>query len=243
MISSLITSSCRTLRKFSTLSAPDGVTVVNNREQATAILQQLSSLPADTFFACDTEVADIDVTWQSPVGNGTVICASVYCGPDKDFGAGPKLWIDNLDGAEGVLDVFKPFFESETLKKVWHNYSFDRHVLWNHGIDCKGLGGDTMHMARTWNSARAKAGGYSLESLTNDLLNQRYVNIDCQDCFRIRFGDATSSKVPMKEIFSVPKLKKDGTPGKERILPPVETLQREEQWRNAWIDYSVYVCK
>lgn len=33
------------------------------------------------------------------------------------------------------------------------------------GIDCKGFGGDTMHMARLWNSSR-KGKGYSLESLS-----------------------------------------------------------------------------
>ena len=45
-----------------------------------------------------------------------------------------------------------------------------------------------MHMARLWNSARAKAGGYSLESLTADLIGMR--------------------KVPMKERFAVPRQKK-----------------------------------
>ena len=37
---------------------------------------------------------------------------------------------------------------------MWHNYSFDRAVLWNHEIDVRGFGGDTMHMARLWDSNR-----------------------------------------------------------------------------------------
>lgn len=44
----------------------------------------------------------------------------------------------------------------------------------------------------------------------------------------------------MKEIFSVPKLKKDGTPGKTMLLPPVEELQMGEDTREQWIEYSVY---
>lgn len=48
-----------------------------------------------------------------------------------------------------------------------------RHVLFNHGIDVQGFGGDTMHMARLWNASRTIGEGYSLEALTNDLLNAR----------------------------------------------------------------------
>lgn len=83
-----------------------------------------------------------------------------------------------------------------------------------------GLGGDTMHMARLWTTARAKKGGYSLEGLSTDLLGDR--------------------KVPMKERFGVPKPKQDGTPGKEKILPPVEQLQRDPDTRSDWIDYATY---
>ena len=61
-----------------------------------------------------------------------------------DFGNGPRIWIDNLDECEGTLDEFKDYFEDKNIKKVWHNYGFDRHVLYNHGIDVTGFGGDTM---------------------------------------------------------------------------------------------------
>ncbi len=36
------------------------------------------------------------------------------------------------DEQEAVFHAFKAFFEDEDIKKVWHNYSFDRHVLANH---------------------------------------------------------------------------------------------------------------
>jgi hypothetical protein len=41
--------------------------------------------PEEVYFACDTEVADIDVKSQSPVGHGTVICFSIYAGPWAHF--------------------------------------------------------------------------------------------------------------------------------------------------------------
>lgn len=92
---------------------------------------------------------------------------------------------------QDVLLSFKEVLESKSIRKVWHNYGFDRHVLYNHGIDACGLGGDTMHMARMWDTARALTGGYGLEGLSADLLNRR--------------------KVPMKELFATPKMKKVST--------------------------------
>lgn len=46
------------------------------------------------------------------------------------------LWVDNMDDSEGLLDEFREWFADPTTKKVWHNYGFDRHVLFNHGVDC-----------------------------------------------------------------------------------------------------------
>jgi DNA polymerase-1 len=52
--------------------------------------------PAPVVHAWDTEVVDINLDIQSPVGHGKVICASFYSGPDVDYGNGPRVWIDNL---------------------------------------------------------------------------------------------------------------------------------------------------
>ena len=45
----------------------------------------------------------------------------------------------------------------------------------NEGIDVQGFHGDTMHMARLWNTARDKINkngtGYSLEALSTDLVD------------------------------------------------------------------------
>ncbi|EQC28659.1 hypothetical protein SDRG_13536 [Saprolegnia diclina VS20] len=198
------------------------VTLVQDKQSAERVLQVLASLGPDHFHACDTEVAQIDVKKVGPVGNGHVTCLSIYSGPDVDFGNGPYVWVDNLDAADGTLEYFRGFLESQTTKKIWHNYSFDRHVLYNKttNINVQGLGGDTMHMARLWNTARFQKGGYSLEALSADLMHAR--------------------KKPMKELFGVPKLKKDGSAGKDLLLPLVEELQRFPEFRERWIRYSAY---
>ena len=164
----------------------NSITIVRTPEQAHIVMAALMKAKSETpqrIYACDTEVMDIDLAEVGPVGNGYVTCLSVYAGPDFDFGLGNKgpgstLWVDNLDDACGVLQEFKAWLEDEDVLKVWHNYGFDRHVLFNEGINVRGFGGDTMHMARLSDTGRMK---YSLESLTEDLLKKR--------------------KVPMKEIF------------------------------------------
>ena len=131
--------------------------------------------------------------------------------------APPSARFPGMGEGEAILQMFKPYLEDESILKVWHNYSFDRHMLSNHGINCRGFGGDTMHMARLENAARDK---YALEVLSADFLGVR--------------------KRPMKELFSRPKNKKDGTPGKVQELPPVEDIQRDPFFRPHWIYYSTY---
>mmetsp|Transcript_36196 Transcript_36196/g.34234 ORF Transcript_36196/g.34234 Transcript_36196/m.34234 type:complete len:946 (-) Transcript_36196:18-2855(-) len=179
-------------------------------------------------WACDTEVADIDLSLQGPVGNGRVTCVSIYSQCfDGDFGDGPgcALWIDNLGDADGVLQEFKAWFEDDTVRKVWHNYSFDRHVMGNEGINVMGFHGDTMHMARLWDTARDKisgGGGYKLEALTSELLD-----------------DQRFAKVGMKQLFGKGKLRKDGTESKILVLPNIKDLQLDPLVRDKFIKYSV----
>jgi hypothetical protein len=174
-----------------------GVTMVRTKEQARIVLEKLNQADPAIFHACDTEVMDIDLKSVGPIGNGYVTCASIYSGPTFDYGLGEEpgssLWIDNLDDACSILQEFKDWFENERFLKVWHNYGFDRHVMWNEGINVLGVGGDTMHMARLQDSSRSRLGqgnGYGLEALTNDLVQRR--------------------KEPMKEIFGIRRLRKDG---------------------------------
>lgn len=200
-------------------------TIVRTREQAQKVMQVLMNADPSIFHACDTEVMAISLKDVGPVGNGFVTCVSIYSGPDFDYGLGDgkgtTLWIDNLDDAYGIIQEFKPWFEDSRFLKVWHNYGFDRHVMWNEGIDCQGFGGDTMHMARLQDTSRLKSGqGYSLEALTSELLQRR--------------------KRPMKEIFGVPRTRKDGTPGSLVDIPPIDVLQRDPRFRKNFIEYSCY---
>lgn len=178
------------------------------------------------YHACDVEVASIDIKKETPVGHGDLACFSVYCGPDVDFdGNGSDcLWVDTLGPErEAILDCFRPYFENHDIKKVWHNYGFDRHVLERHALPARGFGGDTMHMARLYDTSR-ELKGYSLEALSRDILKNE-----------------SDVKTGMKELFGVPNVKKDGTEGKQLVLPDVRDIQQSQDGdvRTRWVRYSV----
>ncbi|CAM8944603.1 unnamed protein product [Rhodiola kirilowii] len=207
------------------------VLVVDSVRVAKEVVKKLTNEYKDLVHACDTEVAQIDVKQETPINHGEIICFSIYSGAHANYGAGKScIWVDVLDGGgREILLEFAPFFDDPTIKKVWHNYSFDKHIIENYGIVVSGFHADTMHMARLWDSSRRTNGGYSLEALTS---NEKVMNIPkvCKD------EEKLIGKVSMKTIFGRKKLKKDGSEGKIVCIPPVEDLQRDE--REPWICYS-----
>ncbi|KDD72311.1 hypothetical protein H632_c3533p0, partial [Helicosporidium sp. ATCC 50920] len=255
---------------------PRDVLVVDSAVAARRVAARLMSAElADRVFACDTEVASIDVAGQSPYLHGRVICLSIYAGPDLDFGAAPGqapgpagarrsiIWADTLlDGTEAtaaesraILEAFAPFLRCFRRQKVWHNYSFDRAVLAHEGLACGAFGGDTMHMARMWDSSR-KGKGYSLESLSSDPAlwippeeNDAGKKKGAADVERAtdRFlkplakrpaAFPAATKHSMKSEFARPRLLRSGQPGKVTYLPPVEEIQTDPDTRWRWIRYS-----
>ncbi|VAH53496.1 unnamed protein product [Triticum turgidum subsp. durum] len=208
----------------------DKVLVVDTVESARSVVQLLTTKYKSFIHACDTEVSNIDVKQETPVGHGDVTCFSIYSASsdaEADFGNGKTcIWVDVLDGERDVLMEFVPFFEDSAIRKVWHNYSFDKHVIENYGIKVVGFHADTMHLARLWDSSRRLDGGYSLEGLTND---SRVMGVVPKELQKI-------GKRSMKTIFGRKKIKKDGSEGKITTIESVEVLQRED--RELWISYS-----
>ena len=93
--------------------------------QAQRVVALLSTRYKDKVYACDTEVADIDVKTASPVGHGKLISFALYCGPDAHFGVGATApgrarsgWISlDCDDREGIVEVFKPFMRRTTTSE------------------------------------------------------------------------------------------------------------------------------
>lgn len=189
-----------------------GTTVVRTREEAQEVLKVLEELRGpERYHAIDTEVRG----WEpalSPYGHGEIICFSIYCGDDVNFGSGPRLWVDNLneDGTlRDLVECFREYLEDEGIQKVLHNYSFDRAMFLNAGVHVRGFAGDTMHMARLWHS---DLNGYSLELLGEQLLGRVW------------------RKTGFKELMDAEK------------AATVEGLHlsKNAKTREAWMDYSTF---
>jgi len=145
----------------------DGVTLVTDASAARRALQVLHRV-RDRVHAWDTETADVLVgrVSASPVNNGRVLCATCFCGDDVDFGNGPRLFVDNDGPAAGILrEHFGVYFADTSFRKVFHNYSFDKHMLRRHDIIVGGFHADTLHLARlfdtslaSWEGKAARAG-------------------------------------------------------------------------------------
>ena len=125
---------------------------------------------------------------------------------------------------EGVLAEFREYFAAPGLRKIYHNYSFDKAILsralWRAtGAEpaervLRGFHADTMHMSRLQDAGRLH---HSLAHLTSELLEERY------------------QKTPMKEKFSRPFVKKDGTLSKRLVMP--STVELQEEHKEAWVEY------
>lgn len=182
------------------------------------------------------------------------------------------------------MAAFKAFLESPVHLKVFHNYSFDSHVFANNGIYCKvgpglcvrpslallhspstplkvrllqGLGGDTVHMARLWDTSRTLRGGYKLSALCEDvrsfeLMAQRQGRIPsfasiskgCCLCAEAERPLETLQllgwgKTDMKKVFGRGTLKKDGTEGKLLRLPDSLDLHNSTDK----VVFNRYVCR
>lgn len=236
----------------------EGTTIVRTKEHAVRVVEILRSVP-ERIHAWDTETIHIDAKEQSPVGNGKIICASVFVGPDIDFGNGPRLFIDNYADAEGVIDVFKEYLEDPTYKKCFHNYGFDRHIFFNHGIDVKGFGGDTMHMARLVDPSKLP-GSYGLaslsESMEQDILQvkdhlmkawkEKYSKEPEKYAERLKtleFFEKNADKIKkinIKETFGFYKQLKDGTEGKILMFPDIEEMHTDSRYVRPWVEYSTF---
>lgn len=229
-----------------------GITIVRNKDQAKRVIEILNQ-NSNRIHAWDTETIGFDVKEQSPVGNGSIICATAFIGPEVNFGTGSKLFIDNYADSLGVIDEFKDYFENPDIYKVWHNYGFDRHIFFNHGINVLGFGGDTMHMARLSNPSRGPK-EYSLARCTHNYatLMTRVKSRLLKDLTKEHEKDpevaktikeyAANSKMRVKksmsELFSYHKPLKSGGLSKLAVMPTIEELHTGENFVEKWVDYS-----
>lgn len=95
-------------------------------------LQKLMQQPSVCF---DTETTSIDPLEAELVG------IAFSWAPGKGFYVPVP---EKREAAQGMVEKFRPFFESETIEKVGQNLKYDIKVMQNYGVDVKGELFDTM---------------------------------------------------------------------------------------------------
>lgn len=172
----------------------------------------------------------MEIKEQSPVGNGKILSAQLFCGPHVPFENGPRVFIDNFGECKDLSLLFKEYFEDEKYKKIWFNYGFDRHIFGNHDIDVRGFGGDVMHMARLLDSSREPQ-EYSLHKISKFYQKEysnyykkmlefvsKSNNLSDEEKQALEIYKSTVEthdvKVSMNKLFARKKLLKNGAEGK-----------------------------
>lgn len=121
----------------------------------------------------------------------------------------------------------------------------------------RGLGGDTMHMARMYDTS-GMPGSFGLDKLSNtyyndisrvrdsyiDLFEKKYQKENNQEKLKFlevykNFNNGTVKKVDMKTRFSFRKKLKTGEEGKTLIMPDIEELHTNPDYFPEWVLYSV----
>lgn len=109
---------------------------IDTPEKFTDLLAKLSMAKV---IGLDTETNSLDPMTARLVGISIALAAgdAVYIPLAHTFAAAQL-------STNEVLSSLKPYFESETLGKIGQNLKYDQHVFKNHGIDLKGMVGDSM---------------------------------------------------------------------------------------------------
>ncbi len=159
---------------------------------------------------------------------------------------------------------FKSYFEDRSTLKCWHNYSYDRHILYNHGINAlyrllltrdRGFAGDTMHLARLYDPSRVPH-DYSLASLSEIYadeiantkekmfvyLREKYKSDPAKLANIVKYEQTSNKtrKVNLKHTFSFYKTLKNGKPGKTLLFPDIQEMHTDPRYVHKWVEYSSF---
>jgi DNA polymerase I len=106
-----------------------------------ALRRWLAAMEGAELVAFDTETTSLDPMQALLVGLSfaTEAGRAAYVPVEHRYAGAP----DQLK-IETVLAILKPWFASETRRKVAQNAKYDRHILANHGVEVRGLTHDTL---------------------------------------------------------------------------------------------------
>jgi len=163
-------------------------TIVPSVGELQRLIEKLSQ---KTLLAVDTETTSLNFMEAEIVGislaDGSGMAWYIPLGHMVD-----PIGFKNLPIFE-TQKILKPFFESDRILFIGHNYKYDRHILTNNGFASPKSFGDTQLLAHSFNMQ---------QRFKLDLLVKRYFDhemVPIKDLIKIRNRYITFDKVPIDE--------------------------------------------
>ena len=132
----------------------------------------LDKLMKSSLFAFDTETTSLKYMEAEIVGVSFAVeqgCAA-YVPVAHDYIEAP----DQLDRT-WVLEQLKPILENDEIKKVGQNLKYDKNVLFNHGINLRGIEHDTMIESYVLNSTSNR---HDMDTLAGVYLGKETIHFE-----------------------------------------------------------------
>ncbi len=132
----------------------------------------LEKLKSSSLFAFDTETTSLKYMEAEIVGVSFAV--------DEGCAAYVPVAHDYLDAPEQldrnwVLAQLKPILENDEIKKVGQNLKYDKNVLFNHGIDLRGIEHDTMIESYVLNSTSNR---HDMDTLAETHLDKQTIHFE-----------------------------------------------------------------
>ncbi len=144
-----------------------GFSTINDGNALKELVQEIQKMKLIAF---DTETTSLDPRQAQLVG------IAISTGENNGYyiPVGHALTLESQNQQlemEEVLKTLKPLLESDEIKKVGQNLKYDYRVMFNQGIEMKGIHGDTMITAHLVDSS----GRHNLDDLSQKYLHYKTI--------------------------------------------------------------------
>jgi DNA polymerase I-like protein with 3'-5' exonuclease and polymerase domains len=237
-----------------------GVWVVDSLAEADQLLQILWSVPSPT--GCDLEYTFIE--GRHVLDHARITCMTLGWPDGEYLGVHPsgaplhrRVFVPAFED-DRLVQIFKPWLESDA-PKVGHNIiSADAHVLRNHGIVLRGIVADTLRKSRmAYNSKDVKHGlkpvmarelGYEVTDLASIDTRPRRLKSKTYKTtsYRPAPKDSPLYGTGIKVLFGAGEVARIASPTSKKareVIPHAELWRDYPHRRAAFVDYATLDAK
>ncbi len=158
------------------------------------VLELLEELKGQDFVSFDLETTGLDVLQDEIVGLSFSWEQDQAVYIALDFPEATEHTLNSDDVIE-VLEILRPFWEAENIRKTGHNLKFDLAVLANHRIEVRGVAFDSQLAAYLVNPGGR---GYKMDDLSQQYLG--YQPVPIKDLIGEGKDEICMNQIPLEKI-------------------------------------------